>query len=259
MGSDANDLYEVFLLLKVVEAGRAAGYGVHLAYDSPQPSTKNSKIPPPTELCVRRSPAHLYSAKDSLGRYYTHLVLTNAHAPALGVYVGVRVMGRSGVLSEADVLVMDEGVARSRVSAKEDPKAVEGDVRIHIEGKNYSDRVNLAAVRSFVGMAADFYTTQTVPRHPSKSLMAATQVGKAAEEFGNDTPSVPTIVFSGTFPGNEAALVNHLKDLLSPCPIGLVHPGAYCAPAGLRGRTAKETPMTCALAADGRLRWKRLT
>lgn len=52
MGSDANDLYEVFLLLKVVEAGRAAGYGVHLAYDSPQPSTKNSKIPPPPPSCA---------------------------------------------------------------------------------------------------------------------------------------------------------------------------------------------------------------
>lgn len=38
---------------------------------------------------------------------------------------------------------------------------------------------------------------------------------------------------------------------------GVVHPGAYCAPAGARGRTVKGTPMTCrTTTTDSRARWR---
>ena len=41
----------------------------------------------------------------------------------------------------------------------------------------------------------------------------------------------------------------------APAP-GVVHPGSFCSPAGSVGVTSKGTPMVCATAKDGRLRWR---
>ncbi len=38
---------------------------------------------------------------------------------------------------------------------------------------------------------------------------------------------------------------------------GVVHPGAFCAPAGATGHTSIGTPMVCGAAADGKNRWHR--
>jgi hypothetical protein len=38
---------------------------------------------------------------------------------------------------------------------------------------------------------------------------------------------------------------------------GVVHPGAFCSPAGATGHTAAGTPMVCGPASDGRNRWHR--
>lgn len=39
--------------------------------------------------------------------------------------------------------------------------------------------------------------------------------------------------------------------------LGVVHPGAFCAPAGATGRTVKGTPMTCKTKpGDSRNRWR---
>jgi micrococcal nuclease len=39
-------------------------------------------------------------------------------------------------------------------------------------------------------------------------------------------------------------------------PSGTVHPGSFCRPQGARGVTTRGTPMVCAPARDGRLRWR---
>jgi len=41
----------------------------------------------------------------------------------------------------------------------------------------------------------------------------------------------------------------------SPPDEGVVHPGAFCSPAGATGHTTKGTPMVCGSASDGRDRW----
>ena len=41
----------------------------------------------------------------------------------------------------------------------------------------------------------------------------------------------------------------------SPPDEGVVHPGAFCSPAGATGHTSKGTPMVCGPASDGRDRW----
>ena len=254
--SDANDLYEAFLLTRVLEAAIAEGFTVHLDYDVPPTATSS----PPASLCVRRSPARLHTAKDTAGRPYTHPVLTSTKGRILGVYAGVQVKGMSGVLSEADVLVMDESVATTRVRATppEDPTADDGDVLIHLEAKNYSTAAGLAVTRSFVGMAADFYDTRRDPSKDATSLLVATVVGTSAAQFVDRTPSVATKVLSGVFPEADAQLFVHLRKLLKSTSAREVHPGAYCEPPGMQGVTKTGTPMTCSLDSAGkRNRWKR--
>lgn len=249
--SARNDVYEAYLLLKVVDAAIGHGYQVAMAYDVPQAAGTA-----PSELRVRRGPGYLFTDRDKTGSLYTHLVLlAPGSLDALGVYIGVRTSGHSGVLNEADVLVLSEAVAQARVRGIEHPAAE--DVGIHMEAKLEGGAVLLMTARAFVGMAADFHGRRTRSGPLRLSVIAAPKVSQSALAFVNQIP-LPTAAISGVYPGSTGD--EELTRLLSRCipsDFPAVRGGAYCAVAGQLGTSRSGVTMECAVATDGRLRWKR--
>lgn len=245
--SSHDNLYEAYLLVQLVDAALQHGYGVSVEFDSPPASHATAK-----ELRVRRRPGYLATKKDTTGNPYTHVVF-NGGPTRLGAYIGIRTKGLSGVLSELDLLVIDEDVARTHVKNHTHPNRK--DVVVHVEAKHFlTGPVDLGTARAFVGMASDIHEKRNATQRVS--LLVAPQISRPAQLFVDNT-TLPTMAITDAFPTGkgEATLLDQLKSRL-PYVGPAVHAGAFCSHVGARGTSRKGKSMTCSVARDGRLRWK---
>src|SRR5258708_5738661 len=96
----ACDLFEVYILTLLLRAAHREG--ATISYENVFGQS------PPPELIFRTSPGQIFSTE----RNYTHAVLQFPTTPALEAHVGIKVLGRSGVMHECDVAVLmrDEAI-----------------------------------------------------------------------------------------------------------------------------------------------------
>ncbi|MBT0768739.1 hypothetical protein KIH74_07365 [Kineosporia sp. J2-2] len=166
-----DDLYEAYLWCLVLQAARRRGYTDIEILDRHGATPKDVRL--------RRGPGRL-----SVVHQYTHAVLKLPPrqsetglclgADELEVHVGVRVRGRSGVLHEADVLVLPARIARQRRTDREDPHWC--DPYVVIEAKYYSDKISLSLGRGFSGLMSELLRARgifasTVPNPKIRDLL----------------------------------------------------------------------------------------
>lgn len=138
-GTQPNDLYEWYLWSLIIRAARETEGTIRFEAASGRQTSS---------LRFRTSPGRINSRTSQ----FTHGVLAWDGCPPLEVHVGARVLGRSGVLHECDVLVIDRREAqRCRINGV-DPRAK---IELMIEAKFYSTDLRLRLAREFIGLSAD--------------------------------------------------------------------------------------------------------
>jgi len=145
--SDTSDIFEAYVFSLVIEAATTEGAAVRY-----RDVHGNS----PTVFVFRTSPGYIFSKTQS----YTHAVISFQNKPPLEAHVGVRVVGKSRVLHECDVAVIEQAEAemcRLRLVAPRSSK-----VLIAIECKFYSTPLQLNLARAFLGLTSDLSATKPV-------------------------------------------------------------------------------------------------
>lgn len=143
----ASDLFEAFVFCLVVEAAKLQGALVdYRSVDGTQPKA----------FVFRRSPGYIYS-KEKL---YTHAVLSFPKVAPLEVHAGVRVSGKSAVLHECDVAVIEQFEAATCRFNRVPPRSSK--VVLAVECKFYSTLLELGLARSFMGLAKDLSSREVV-------------------------------------------------------------------------------------------------
>lgn len=137
-----DDLYEAYLFGLILQAAKIAGYTVEIR-DNAGPSKR---------FHLRRSPGRIYSVGSSVGPF-THAVLTVGSRPPLEVHTGIRFVGRSKVLHEADVMVIPQKDADRSRAASVDPQSKSA--LLVIEAKYWTKAVKLGTGREFLGLKRD--------------------------------------------------------------------------------------------------------
>jgi hypothetical protein len=97
----------------------------------------------------RTSPGYIFSTT----RPYTHAEIIFANKPPLEAHVGVRVVGKSGVLHECDVAVIEQAEAATCRQRQVPPRSSK--VVIAVECKFYSTPLQLHLARAFIGLVSD--------------------------------------------------------------------------------------------------------
>lgn len=141
-GTAGNDLYEAYLFGLVLEAAKIAGYTVDI----------EDGTGPAKQLHLRRSPGRIYSTGWP-GPRFTHALLTVGTRPPLEVHTGIRFVGKSKVLHEADVLVIPQKDANRSRTMKLDPQSKSA--FLVIEAKYWTKAVKLGTGREFLGLRRD--------------------------------------------------------------------------------------------------------
>jgi hypothetical protein len=103
-----------------------------------------------TALTFRISPGAIYS----IAHPYAHAAIEFAGCPPLEAHVGIRVTGRSRVLHEFDIAVLDMEEARLCRSNQVHPRSSK--VLIGAEC-NYTSAIQLYLGRSFLGLTSDIH------------------------------------------------------------------------------------------------------
>ena len=140
--SATNDIYENYIWALCLQA--ATQHGARVTYE-----TVHAR--PASTLVFRTSPGAIYSDVYE----YTHAVLNFAGCPLLEVHVGVRVTGKSRVLHECDVAVIDGAEAQLCRAEQVHPRASK--VLIAAECKFYTSAIQLHLGRGFLGLTSDIH------------------------------------------------------------------------------------------------------
>lgn len=140
--SDVSDLYEGYIFGIVLQAARREGADVVLS--SIEGTTPNPFV-------FRTSPGYLNSKRHNYGFAELHF----PESPSLEVHSGVRVAGRSNVLHECDVLVLDSTEAQICRNSSQAPAPRPSRARIVIEAKYYTTALPLQLGRAFLGLVRD--------------------------------------------------------------------------------------------------------
>jgi hypothetical protein len=132
------DLYEAALLAVATEAAEAAGGNCLITNDGV--SAAGSAV-------FRTQPGNLYAGN------FTYVLASFAGGRQLEIHLGVYVAGKSGVLHECDVAVLDQEEAeRSRVGSVH-PRS--RNLVAAVEAKHYSVSPRLRVGREFIGLASE--------------------------------------------------------------------------------------------------------
>ena len=99
---------------------------------------------PAKSLNVRTAPGAIYSTT----RDYTHAVLAFPNCPVLEVHVGIKVTGRSRVLHECDVAVLDKDEAELCRAEHVHPRATK--VLVAAECKFYTSMISTPSWEGFL-------------------------------------------------------------------------------------------------------------
>jgi len=189
-----NDLYEAFILLTLLEVAVRQRWDVTIV--GPDGGERD-------ELLLRGAPGSFTNPS----REYTHAVLSRRGAFDLEAHVGVKVRGESGVLHEADLLLMPRAVSEA-CRASGDAPGVRQAIAV-LEAKFISaDSVPLGYGRGLVGLGRDMAlplgalvstrTSDTVSR-----LLARWKLHHVATEV------------TGTAGLNAATLRRHFEEVLA--------------------------------------------
>jgi len=138
--SNPSDIYEAYIFSLVVEAAREEGASVEFV---------NRDGTVSKTLIFRTSPGYVYSKAKN----YSYARISFANRPVLEAHVGIRITGKSGVLHEGDVSVIESAEAENCRNNNLSPRSSK--VLILVECKFYSSHLQLHLARSFVGLVGD--------------------------------------------------------------------------------------------------------
>jgi hypothetical protein len=138
--SAANDLFEGYVFSLVIAAARAEGALV---------SFEDVNEAAVTSLLFRTSPGFIYSRAQS----YTHARIAFPRCPELEAHIGVFVGGRSGVLHECDVAVIERDEAQICRGAGVHPRSSK--LLLTLECKFHTGTLQLGQARGFLGLTAE--------------------------------------------------------------------------------------------------------
>jgi hypothetical protein len=136
----ANDLFEGYVWSIVIGAARDQGGAI---------SYENVNGVAVSTLVFRTSPGRIYSKKKP----YTHAIVQFPSGLEVEVHLGVFVEGRSRVLHECDIAVVDRAEAYTCRAEQVHPRVSK--VPIAIECKFHSSTLQLGYGRGFLGLTAD--------------------------------------------------------------------------------------------------------
>ena len=139
--SAGNDLYEAYIWTLVLEAAQREGATIRLL-------TRSGNLA--THFHFRTSPTSIFSTSHD----YCHAELHFPHAPTLEAHVGIYVSGKSKVIHECDVAVLNHDEANTCRRKEVHPRARK--VLLAIECKYYlSSSLGVDLGRSFLGLIDD--------------------------------------------------------------------------------------------------------
>jgi hypothetical protein len=137
-----NDIYENYIWSLCLQAARR-----HSAFVRYEDSNEERTA----ALVFRTSPGAIYSTTQP----YTHAVIEFPGCPPLEAHVGVRVTGKSRVLHECDVVVLDKQEARLCRTNQVHPRSSK--VLLAAECKFYTSAIQLYQGRGFLGLTSDIH------------------------------------------------------------------------------------------------------
>ena len=138
--SDTSDIFEAYVFSLVLEAAQTEGATI---------TYRNVVGSAPIAFVFRTSPGYIFSTN----RNYTHAVISFPNKVPLEAHIGVRVVGKSGVLHECDVAVIEQIEAEICRQRSVPPRSSK--VLIAIECKFYSTPLQLSLARAFIGLTTD--------------------------------------------------------------------------------------------------------
>jgi len=134
------DIFEAYIMSLVLKAAQEEGASI--SYEHRDGSSASS-------LILRVSPGYIYSTAKN----YTHALIRFPARPALEAHTGIKITGKSGVLHEADVAVLESAEAENCRLNSVSPRSSK--VLISVECKFYSSALQLHLARGFVGLVRD--------------------------------------------------------------------------------------------------------
>lgn len=138
--SDTSDIFEAYVFSLVLEAAQTEGATI---------TYRNVLGNTPTDFIFRTSPGYIFSTN----RNYTHAVILFQNKAPLEAHIGVRVVGKSDVLHECDVAVIEQIEAEICRQRQVPPRSSK--VLIAVECKFYSTPLQLHLARAFIGLTTD--------------------------------------------------------------------------------------------------------
>lgn len=145
--SAGSDIFEAYVLALFLRAAQTEGANI---------SFRNVDGSTPTIFTFRTSPGHIWWANQ----LYTHAEVQFPGAPLLEVHMGVYVTGKSGLIHEADVLVLlseEAQFSRQNQVPPRSRKAI-----IAAECKFYAANLRIGLARAFVGLCSDLSSRECV-------------------------------------------------------------------------------------------------
>ena len=140
--SNASDIFEAYIFSLLIEAAENEGGEISFI-------DVNGRVT--SDLIFRTSPGYIYSKSQP----YTHAVLRFLGRPNLEVHVGIMVAGRSEILHECDLAVIEQSEAETCRREMVHPRSSK--LKISVECKFYSARLKLDLARSFLGLSKEFF------------------------------------------------------------------------------------------------------
>lgn len=142
----ASDLFEAYAFSIVLAAARTEG--ANIAYSDVFGR-------PAQNLVFRSGPGHIYSRVQP----YTHAVISFPGKDPLEAHIGVRVVGKSRVLHECDVAVIEQPEADTCRLQRVPPRS--NKILFAVECKFYSTELKLIMGRAFIGLTTDLSAKKT--------------------------------------------------------------------------------------------------
>ena len=138
--SAGSDLFEAYIFSLVLEAAEVEGATINF---------RNVSGPQTGLFTFRTSPGHIWWDSQP----YTHAELIFPGLPQLETHLGVYVTGRSGLIHEADILVLLSEEAALCRQERIPPRSKRS--LIAAECKFYTATLGLGLARAFVGLCSD--------------------------------------------------------------------------------------------------------
>jgi hypothetical protein len=145
--SNVSDIFEAYVFSLVIEAARTEDAIVQY---------RDVHGQSPVTFVFRTAPGYIFSTAHP----YTHAVISFQGKPPLEAHAGVRVVGKSGVLHECDVAVIEQAEAETCRQRQVPPRSTK--VLVAVECKFYSTPLQLYLARSFIGLASDLSTKDPI-------------------------------------------------------------------------------------------------